>query len=89
MEQPREEAKEINKWFKDWKKICDAVLNPDGLDSDERPFCRDCADENGICPTDNLPCDSTDRIISTIQQLQDRIKELEERREEERKYLSK
>lgn len=54
-------------WFKQWKKICEAVLNPDGLDSDERPFCRDCADNDGDCPIDNLPCDPTDRIIKLFE----------------------
>jgi hypothetical protein len=24
---------------------------------EDEPFCRDCADENGTCPADGLPCD--------------------------------
>ncbi len=29
------------------------------------PMCRDCADEDGICPGDGLPCDDPGKVIAT------------------------
>jgi hypothetical protein len=34
---------------------------PPSANSDDEPFCRDCADENGICPSDGLPCNRYDQ----------------------------
>jgi hypothetical protein len=39
------------------------------LDGGPRPRCRDCADYNGRCPSDNLPCEPQDRALEQIENL--------------------
>lgn len=51
-----EEAEKQRKgWHDQWFKIVDAIV--------PKAKCRDCADENGICPTTKVPCDSTEAVI--------------------------
>ncbi len=40
------------------------------LDGGPKPRCRDCADYNGRCPSDNLPCEPQDRALEQIANLQ-------------------
>jgi hypothetical protein len=42
---------------------------------DKEPFCRDCADENGTCPSTNEPCDPHERAVFKIKTLQQQLKE--------------
>lgn len=51
-----------DRWHASWKLLIDAIVPPG-------PLCRDCADENGVCPTDKLPCDPTDRAIELVRRL--------------------
>lgn len=43
------------------------------LDGGPKPRCRDCADYNGKCPSDNLPCEPQDRALEQIANLHRRL----------------
>lgn len=53
-----------DRWHSEWRKIVDAVLEPH-----KHPMCRDCADENGTCPSSGLPCDPTEEVIEVFKRL--------------------
>ena len=40
-----------------WQPIATAIDALEILNRRPRPMCRDCADENGTCPSSGLPCD--------------------------------
>lgn len=46
-------------WQAEWHRLIEAIV-PRG------PMCRDCADNNGRCPTDDLPCDPTERALELL-----------------------
>lgn len=39
------------------------------LDGGPKPRCRDCADHDGNCPSDKLPCDPQKRALKQIELL--------------------
>lgn len=41
----------------------------EALDGGPSPMCRDCADGNGTCENDGLPCDPHQRSIEQIRRL--------------------
>lgn len=56
-------SKALSDWYGKWQRIVDGVLG-------KRPLCRDCADNDGICPhTDQLPCDTADEIVERFRRL--------------------
>jgi hypothetical protein len=71
-------TKKTDSYHQQWYKIIHSIIPPG-------PFCRDCADGNGTCDSDGLPCEPTDRAIEIFNRLKaecaakdQRIKELEE-----------
>lgn len=44
----------------------------EALDDGPSPRCRDCADEDGTCPTSKLPCDPQEKALHQIRKLKER-----------------
>lgn len=57
-------------WHDNWNEIIKAVLP-------KSSGCRDCADENGICPSSKLPCDPTKAVVHLFSSLQSQLESLQ------------
>lgn len=77
-EKEQSQSQKQSTWYPEWRKIVDAVLEPS-----KHPICRDCADGDGTCDIDNLPCDPTDRVIEVFRRLKQEKEPVKESQEDE------